>query len=114
MKQHITVEQLKEIDATKLDRWMKSVKYTQYMKDIYNSNNKTYLITMYGLAAKKVTIGKMIEILRANKIIKTSTEFEVSNETWYLIESGGNTFEGQGLCDALFEALKYILEVNDV
>ena len=90
MKQHITPSQLKEIP----------IKISSVIFGGTYENRKNY----YAYNAKKMTIGKMIEILK-NKY----------GDQWcekvFFATRDGDVFEnGDCLCDALWEAVKYVLE----
>jgi hypothetical protein len=94
MKQHITVEQLKELE--KIDTSFGGVSVPFYYKD----------------ACKVFTIGKMIEMLEMCDI-----QYTVDNGYWPVWEvktinekSKIKTFQDEELVDCLLEAVKFILD----
>lgn len=90
MKQHITIEQLNELSSDadfKLRGWMDSKGYGGY----------DYL----------PSIGKMIEFLGTSWMVNNRNsigEWEVERR------DGMESFENSELCDALWEAVKEVLE----
>ena len=88
MKQHIMVEQLREVKPTKLLKILK-----------------------YGLAgddrwAESINIGKMIEVLSNYKQI----EIIQGKVGWIMFMDNSLKISGDELCDALWEAIKYVIE----
>lgn len=109
MKQHITVEQLFELD-----------KYSIYKLIVYNLNLFMTSDPDYKWYSEQITIGKMIEILCDSEFCFPSIGLTESSKVSELIVVGvtclsgskkyrGKTIEGNELCDALWNTVKLIL-----
>ncbi len=124
MKQHITKNQLHEFSSKgviRLWEWMTQKGY--WPKDLFMHAQKDMAITaMYAkdsAAELLPTIGQMIEFLEENPEIKGTGDdgwFEPKME-WY--QKNGNLYfdlswSGGELCDALWAAVKEILEKKEV
>lgn len=100
MKQHITFSQWEELsakDKLKLDRWlMKKGYFLTYMEE-------------YSVPKRYLSIGQMIEFLdeQYTNGNRFSLSIERGNNGWILWELGD---EHKKLCDALWEAVKQVLE----
>lgn len=101
MKQHITSEQLKEVDTSKLIKcFSKRVENAYaYAIDKYGEESAQYALQ------ERVTIGKMIEILSNIKQI----EILQASKWWVMFADKSIKCSGNELCDALWEAVKEIL-----
>jgi hypothetical protein len=98
MKQHITVEQAKEISAEQF--------YSLFDEIVERKNWTEY-------HHKKITIGKMIEIL-GDEIAEMSPTWNDDNKIirWAVDVCNANYggwFSSEELCDALWEAVKKVL-----
>lgn len=104
MKQHITPKQLNEITEEQFynlfDEIVKRKDWAKYHH-------------------KKMTIGKMIEVLTNNSItvdIKiTSMDTEDGNNGFVVINNVfyGKAYKSKELCDALWDAVKDVVKEND-
>lgn len=122
MKQHITTEQMKEVvyNATAMFNLLQSLSITiedAKVAMMLRSHGEEMLIAKM---AKELTIGKMIEILINSDFCFPNIGLtESKNRSEYIVAgvtclSGsekyrGKTFEGDSLCDALWEAVKKVL-----
>jgi hypothetical protein len=108
MKQHVTPKQLSEISIEKCCTIFETY---EGRKDFYKYN------------AKKMTIGKMIELLDTNAtdvvVCHEETDSLHNTYVWYVSfcqGMGGPEFFNKELCDALWEAVKEVIsdtkEVN--
>ncbi|MFW5890759.1 MAG: hypothetical protein ACOCUI_00915 [bacterium] len=99
MKQYITVEKLSKLSHKELEK----------ATEIFGSNDDwecDYLFLCR--LAKKITIGKMIEILQNDK---RQLRMNQSLEGYWRVELdyiNGHSFYQKELCDALWEAIKYM------
>jgi hypothetical protein len=117
MKQHITVEQLFEVDDYKLAKMMDE-KFQNAVRDIHcnpymTDKEKENLLE---ILSEQVTIGKMIEILEPNiSIYPVLTEEEGKTrviwwEVRYYVKNDLKEFRKVELYDALWEAVKEVLK----
>lgn len=119
MKQHITIEQLWELAKNNND-WESITNYNTLAKirfpgGVTRSNT---FAECCKFSAEQTTIGKMIEILgkrfksmnRSN--IDGCTKYQVCFNHLQIDKIFGvcQTKEGDIICDALWEAVKYVLE----
>ena len=116
MKQHITVEQLKEIPKEKY-----KLLFEKVGKKYYESNNIEIINGDMLSIAHKLTIGKMIEIiynaLPETDYIEDSIDIELDRATQMMFVehrkysnlSEYTEFKSKELCDALWEAVKETL-----
>jgi len=110
MKQHITKEQFEVIlKNTTIQEWMKIEKKLSLKKV-----NSTNFEEIQRLLAEQLTIGKMIEILGEDfcSIERTADDTFCIN-VFTLTEDSPKYFEDESICDALWEAVKYVLEQED-
>jgi hypothetical protein len=119
MKQHITIEQLKELNIIQLNDLVITLKMKKYW---YKAKMRTlqYNKVILQEIANTCTIGKMIEILIENipktNCIEDSIDIECDRVTkTFLVEYRTSNFtfadfENKELCDALWEAVKSILK----
>jgi len=117
MKQHITVEQLKELEV--------GVIIETFFKNNPNKNNliKNYQNTKeksdiwYDWVSREITIGKMIEILKSKGVNWFEVGYPEIKETRekkvFIKITKDLYFWGDNLCDALWEAVKYVLEESE-
>lgn len=94
MKQHITKEQLDELndkEKEKLRNW-----WFEHIQRTIRQDFPTLL-----------SIGQMIEFLDDNKMWLT---IERLNDGWGLFEDPRGRYDHVELCDALFEVVKEVLE----
>ncbi|MDK2917281.1 MAG: hypothetical protein PWQ37_14 [Candidatus Petromonas sp.] len=122
MKQHITVEQLFELQDYKLAEVMDE----EFQNAVRNLNCNPYMSdtekdNLIEVLAEQVTIGKMIEILYNHTwqvTIGKMIEILYNHTCDIVIESAGcnwyvdiNTgiYKSRELCDALWEAVKEVL-----
>jgi len=123
MKQHITVEQLKELNLQQLEKYFKieynydgieQEKFWVEGRYIYTENLKC----AYGNFATTFTIGKMIELLENNEdVLFVSIETPTKNVSNYLVgvfykfktNKDDSDFISTELCDALWQAVKEVL-----
>lgn len=122
MKKNITVEQLKELNKDQLKKLHEFNNRNPFLTKIVFEGEYNFKSTQqdYIEACQRINIGKMIEILINNvpknnyiedsidmeydRVTKTSlVEYRKSNSTF-------NTFENKELCNALWEAVKSILD----
>lgn len=121
MKQNITVEQLKELNDKQLKN-LYNLRHCPYLIRIAYTEKYHFQVTDedYSEASYHINIGAMIEILIDNvpktDYIEDSIDIEYDRVTnTVLVEyRKGNysfgTFENKELCDALWEAVKSILD----
>lgn len=115
MKQRINLKQFKELSdnaQTRLLNWLNK----EQGKPGANSND------LYESASFALSIGKMIEFLDQHKTKEMMSYWGVAHITttekniWYVGEDGGDelsnmgNYEDKELCDALWEAVKEVLE----
>jgi len=104
MKQHITIEQFKEIGV-------------KMQGDIMSyTDKKGDGVLYYKECAERITIGKMIEILKDMCIIQHKTfkivhDISKSSKDMFYVDlsncmDGNITWHKKELCDALWEAVK--------
>ena len=98
MKQHITSKQLKEINDLQLKRICNILIW---------SNLQTDIEWMY--ASEELTISKMIDILSNYKQI----EITQGRVWWVTFIDNSLKVSGNELCDALWEGVKYILNIEE-
>lgn len=111
MKQYITIEQIRELNVEqigKLSHFINSkIAITDDIKSKDSILNKGIIATI----SCQCNIGKMIEIL--------GDRFDGLERCWegywvHLYDSGEKErFEGKELCDALWEAIKYVLREEE-
>lgn len=120
MKQHITLEQLKEINILNINKVTKSEEIKSIIKNIkyfekserenypYKYNNVCQYL--WDRLAGKITIGKMIEIL-----YKYDCDIQIisAGKQWYIEVAAHIRRDSEELADALWEAVKYVLEVEN-
>ncbi len=112
MKQHITVEQLFELQDYKLAEVMDE----EFQNAVRNLNCNPYMSdtekdNLIEVLAEQVTIGKMIEIL-SNFVY--DIEMFQGHGYWDTIvrittDNGKKEYKSEWLCDALWEAVKEVL-----
>ncbi len=106
MKQQATLEQLNELSEKgkeKLQKWWDKTEYTSYCEHCKNEG-------LYYEDPKNeplLSIGEMIEFLDENKYWLT---IERLNEGWGLFEDPTGRYDKSELCDALWLAVKEVLE----
>ena len=99
MKQHITLEQLKEIDITFLE-WIALLDLKwNYREETLNEEDYEELV-------KQITIGKMMEIIMSKDIKIKISVYKTSDSI--LLEVFKESFIAEELCDALWKATKFI------
>lgn len=99
MKQHITVEQLNELSGKTQKTWWGFIIGDQ---NYHNGSEMTI--------AKKSTIGMMIEFLEERGYGIMIDKMR-KNKKWIVdIDKPMKYIEGKELCDALWEAIKEVLE----
>jgi hypothetical protein len=103
MKQHITVEQYRELTQEQQNNLLSELKLA--VKDMVSENGFDY----EGYVTRCTTIGKMIEILSKNLY----GEIMIYENEVIVVGPGGsdtlNKNQHEELCDALWEAVKTIL-----
>jgi nitroimidazol reductase NimA-like FMN-containing flavoprotein (pyridoxamine 5'-phosphate oxidase superfamily) len=117
MKQHISVEQFKSTDERIIEKIVKDIYEDTENETLYfserhitflDSENKSYFRVLIKNITELIDIGKMIEIL------KKHYKDEWTNVIFYATMHG-DVYERENneLCDALWEAVKYVLEVEE-
>jgi hypothetical protein len=106
MKQHITVEQLFELQDYKLAEVMDE----EFQNAVRNLNCNPYMSdtekdNLIEVLAEQVTIGKMIEILYNHTC---DIVIESAGCNWY-VDINTGIYKSRELCDALWEAVKEVL-----
>jgi len=99
MKQHITVEQLKQLSESELEQYMQVIGY-----DVPQVGVTFRDIEMLPLAS----IGQMIEFLMENNELEDG--YDVICKSWGKLSLGYFTGE---YCDFLWEAVKEVLKSKD-
>ena len=112
MKQHITVEQAKELGQKTIGNLGESFYSAMYFYSKLEHEPR------WDFAANLMTIGKMIEILgnKVNAIVPIVKDKKVVFWSVYLLYDNMEMsigFEAIELADALFEAVKYVLGVEE-
>lgn len=111
MKQHITVEQLKELDNDK-------AKMGKLINPLLEEMDFLPLGEKYEYFADKITIGKIIEILDSaliekhvliNKPLKQNGKWLVNLVSEDIDHANCKKFYSYELCDALWDAVKETL-----
>ena len=92
MKQHITVEQLNEVDFDIFEKIRALTDVTTGIKSDMS---------------EKMNIGKMIEILDAENYVVNVNSSEHTVSVGSIKQ--GKTFNNEQLCDSLWQAVKHIL-----
>ena len=113
MKQHITTKQLMEVHQDIMMEAINSDKFNELLEQVSQSNVGMRNLYLQALA-KEVTIGKMIEILHdSGECIDMFNGNENGRFDGYCVWIGtlGETRKEE-LCDALWEAVKYVLEIE--
>jgi len=117
MKQHITVEQMKEIEDKTLAKYM-PLEFTHSLEAVcyYGAESATGIIGLNKMA-EMITIGKMIEILKSKGVNWFEVGYPEIKETRekkvFIKITKDLYFWGDNLCDALWEAVKYVLEESE-
>ena len=107
MRQHITVEQMKGVKDKVLAKYM-DLRFTHLLEAVCYYSDDIIKVNRYlKEMSKMVTIGKMIEI-----IYKYDCDLEIvsAGKQWYIGVAGHINTESEELVDALWEAVKIILE----
>lgn len=113
MKQHVSIEQLKKLTPNQL---LILGNFVGYVRKERTNNEKTVMQEYIDGLAEYLTIGKMIEVLgtkinnislgrRFGDYVEVSIKHSELHE-FMLVK----TFQSEELCDALFEALRYVLK----
>ena len=102
MKQHITLEELREVDSSLIAEKLVKTGFVKVEDNEWIKSDK---------AAKQLNIGKMIEILRSKShSIMIETDSDLGVEWWNVVDyDTGKFLQSKELCDALWEAVKYVL-----
>jgi len=103
MKQHITVEQFKELPVKIRKKLVGHSETGNLQFELWEKRESHYL---------QLTIGKMIEILEKETTSIDINRSFTSEEIWTLIIGfgmGGVEFFEKELCDALWKAVKEVL-----
>lgn len=116
MKQHITVDQLIQIDSKIMKPYFDEWEIALAFDDVctHGTKHPSYKVLMSKLSYH-ITIGKMIEILKPCHL-SIDNDWDTMDEEivdwWivYLNDEVVKKFESKELCDALWEVVKYILE----
>lgn len=106
MKQHITKKQLLEYLEVKSKFDYNEEKY----RKLYS------LVTPKAVVEETFTIGNMIKILDSGNYSSTCVNGSTSALVQIMKRGGlvdANSFNHGNLCDALWEAVKYVLESSD-
>ena len=113
MKQHITLEQLNEFYINELAEKIND----DYFSELVDSFMKAENARRENLLIEKLIgyfdIGKMIEIIerKDKRYIQLSRDYKTDYEV--SIRRIGKRFTAKELVDALWEAVKYVLEEHD-
>jgi len=122
MKQHITVEQLKEVNE---HVFAKAFGTEEEVNDLYNPYYSQHTVdNLVRRLSQDVTIGKMIEVLDSlwtkDEIFISRLEdfkweilFDLENCTEDMYYDYGFTWQGDELVDGLWEAVKYVLSKGE-
>ena len=106
MRQHITVEQMKGVKDKVLAKYM-DLRFTHLLEAVcYYSDDIIKVNRHLKEMSKMVTIGKMIEIIYKYDDV----EIQSSGKQWYIGVAGHIETQAEELVDALWEAVKIILE----
>lgn len=115
MKQHITVEQYREL----LEKFPKDIIVADLCK-LLNLNLGDLQEQFYnnGTIQEMITIGRMIEIVKEKHepIIETDWFEDKADGVWWTITLNRKRsvyFSSKELADALWEAVKHVLGEND-
>lgn len=97
MKQHVNPKQLKEVSKEQISEWLSGTYLKR--KNFYQYN------------CKKITIGKMMEMLHSECImVRTYSNLNIAKVKVEFINNEERVFSSNELVDALWEAEKYVLE----
>lgn len=101
MKQHITPKQFQELP--------KEISCKVF--DLNPRDWRGYKNDFYGYHHKKITIGKMIELLNDNNVtdIGIKLNSDRNNIGVWVGDKKINTFNNPELCDSLWDAVKHML-----
>jgi hypothetical protein len=123
MKKHITVNQMKEISDKELAKYM-DLHFTHLLEAVcYYGADRPLGRDKLSEMSRMITIGKMIEIIKDNGYDfiemyaqNIEEESDVKHKEYIAISSGelypAEFFE-ETICDALWEAVKYVLEEDN-
>ncbi len=107
MKNHISIEQLVEVDLVKLSKIIKNELFDRFLTRLCHQSVPLQ-IKAYERMAKIITIGKLIEILEDPHIYKSKGRWLVEfNHNGCDYEIQENEIE---LVDALWEAVREMLK----
>ncbi len=112
MKEHITVEQLRETDLVKLSKIIKNESFDRFLMRLC-LQSVPLQIKAYERMAKIITIGKLIEILEAESTSLNIQNYYNQELTWEIVVGygmGGIEYFNKELVDALWEAVKEMLK----
>jgi len=112
MKQHITVNQMKEISDKELAKYM-GLHFTHLLEAVcYYGADKPLGRGKLSEMSEMVTIGKMIEIISKKNQIVIETDTSPDNE-WIVYIIGDGMFTPQKeLVDILWSATKFVINNN--
>ena len=106
MRQHITVEQMKGVKDKVLAKYM-DLRFTHLLEAVCYYSDDIIKVNRYlKEMSKMVTIGKMIEIIYKYDDV----EIQSSGKQWYIGVAGHIETQAIELVDALWEAVKIVLE----
>lgn len=129
MKQHITLKQLYEVNDSQrsvLRKWMIEREYPLTFSERSDNPNFLWSGTVSYEGWPLLSIGQMIEFLDEERTEERKNYWGVAKideeDIWYIGEDGvdelsraslDGKFESRDLCDALWEALKEVLESKE-
>lgn len=112
MKQHISEEQLRELNfknVRSLGEYSGLISYPRTEEE-WDRRKLIGYLTMYTSLIQYINIGRMIEILELIRptlhINKTLKQGIMKTDRYEVFQQGLGTFCGETLCDALWEAVK--------
>lgn len=109
MKQHITVEQVKELRQEVIAKIGESLYSAMYFYSKLEHEPR------WDFAANLLTIGKMIEILDVkSNYVSMQTVLDNADTDCWIVEFNDFEWQRKELCDALWEAVKYVLAEGSV
>ena len=107
MRQHITVEQMKGVKDKVLAKYM-DLRFTHLLEAVCYYSDDIIKVNRYlKEMSKMVTIGKMIEIIYK---YDCDVEIQSAGKQWYVGVAGHIETQAIELVDALWEAVKIVLE----